>query len=305
MKNDYRDMMEKIKAPSALKDRVLNAASAAQSTRIERNDYHGYKHKHHVVFRSAVCIACVLAILLVGSPFFNSNTGRIRTGKNNVVPSSYHFGLMAYAAGSNELSGTKGDKIAFSVASSDGGGVPGKGDYTGCLFCVTGDGIKTISTSIDRGGLYRYKKLTNLTRDDVKALYDAEAKGTLKADCQFVSSDDEKLFCSEQMTALGKSFTENWAENESYGFWVPPTSEKEDPNEDLREAAHKKIDTFNGATLTITATFKDGSQETKKFHLKTGKLKVVDNKDHTCTLLPELAADNEPYIYSVYAEIEK
>jgi hypothetical protein len=40
-------------------------------------------------------------------------------------------------------------------------------------------------------------------------------------------------------------------------------------------------------------------------HLKTGKLKVVYNDDHTQKILPELATDNDPYAYSVYAELEK
>lgn len=304
MRNPYRDMMEKIKVPNSLKDKVLNAACADQSP-VAENSRH--KARCRNVFRAAVCAACTFAILLSGGLlFFKSGTGGINADKGikSSLSPTYHFGLVAYAADINRIYAPKDNKIAFSIANAGGGEIPEKGDYTGCLFRITGDGIKTISASIDRGGFYRYKKLTNLTQDNVEALYEAEANGTLKVDTQFISSDDKKIWQSEQVTAVGSSFSEDWTADASYGFWVPPELIHHSENEDLREAAHKEIDTFNGATLKITATFEDGSQQTKTLHLKTGKLKVVYNKDHAHTVLPELATGNEPYLYSVYAELE-
>lgn len=305
MKNHCRDMMEKIKVPNSLKDKVLNAAYAAQSPVSENARY---RPRHHNIFRVAVCTACAFALLSGGLFFFKSTDGSVG-GKNAVdntgdrISTAYHFGLVAYAADINETYAPQDNRLAFSIASSGGGEVEGKGDYTGCLFRVTGDGIKTVSATIDCGGFYRYKKLTNLTKDDIKAIYASEADGTLDADCQFASSDDEKTWCSEQMTALGSSFSEAWNADLSYGFWVPPESAEQDPDEDLQKAAHEEIDTFNGATLTITATFDDGSQQTKTLHLKTGKLKVVYN-DSTQVVLPELASADDPYTYSVYAELD-
>jgi len=304
MKNPCKDMMEKIKAPDSLKDKVWNAACAAQSP-VAENTRH--PSRHHNVFRVAVCAAFAFALVLSGGLLFfkpgTDGTGNAK-GAGSSLSSAYHFGLVAYAADLNETYAPKDNKIAFSVATSGGGEIPGKGDYTGCLFRVTGDGIKTVSASIDRGGFYRYKKFTNLTQDDVKALYAAEANSTLKADAQFASSDDKNIWCSEQVTAIGSRFSEDWTADGSYGFWVPSELIQHSEDEDLQAAAHKEIDTFNGATLTITATFDDGSQQTKTLHLKTGKLKVVYN-GNTQTVLPELASADDPYTYSVYAELDK
>jgi hypothetical protein len=302
MKNHYKDMMEKIKVPNSLKDKVLDAACTVQPEIAESTRH----PRRHTVFRVAVCTACTFAILLGGLSFFKLGSDRTNNAKgtDNSLAQAYHFGLVAYASDINETFTPRDNKIAFSIADSGGGEVLGKGDYTGCLFRVTGDGIKEVSVAIDHGGLYKYIKLTNLTKDNIKAIYASEANGTLKADCQFASSDDEKTWCSEQMTALGSSFSENWTADSSYGFWVPPKLIQHSADKDLKEAAYKNIDTFNGATLTITATFDDGSQQTKTLHLKTGKLKVVNNENHTHTVLPELATGNDSYVYSVYAEFE-
>jgi len=264
------------------------------------------KPRGRTVFRLAVCAACAFTVLLGVLSFYNPDPdGSSITDGNNAALSSpsYHFGLVAYAADLDETFIPKDNKIAFSIANS-GGMVLGKGDYTGCLFRVTGEGIQTISASINRGGLYRYKKLTNLTEDDIKALYAAEANGILKADCQFASMNNDGSWYSEQMKALGSSFSENWTADASYGFWLPPETTEQSAAEDIKKAAHNRIDTFNGATFTVTVTFQNGSQQTETLHLKTGKLKVVYGKDNTLTVLPELATGDDPYVYSIYAELE-
>ena len=303
MRSHCRKMMEQIKTPDALKSRVMNAACAMQSP-AEKRPRH--QSKGHTIFRAAACVACAAILLSGGLVSSKAGIGRTNApkGAGNSLSTAYHFGLVAYAADIDESYVSQDNKIAFSVSSSGGGEIPGKGDYTGCLFRVTGEGIKTVNASIDRGGFYRYNKLMNLTQDEINALYSAEGNGTLKADAQFNSSDGKDVWCSEQVTALGSSFTENWTADGSYGFWVPPELIRHGGNEDLQATAHKAIDTFNGATLTITATFYNGAQQTKTLHLKTGKLKEILNDDHTRTVLPELATGDEPYVYSVYAELK-
>lgn len=50
-------------------------------------------------------------------------------------------------------------------------------------------------------------------------------------------------------------------------------------------------------------TFTDGSSQTKTYSLTTGRLRIVENSDSPGgTLLPQLAGDDEPYVYGVYAE---
>ena len=51
----------------------------------------------------------------------------------------------------------------------------------------------------------------------------------------------------------------------------------------------------------MTVTFTDGTEQTKTYQLSTGKLRVEYGEDGTLTLLPQLAGDEDPYIYGVYA----
>ena len=70
---------------------------------------------------------------------------------------------------------------------------------------------------------------------------------------------------------------------------------------DPREANQESIDRLDGARLTVTVTFDDGSEQTKIYTLSTGQLKVEYEEDGTMTLLPQLAGDDDPWIYGVYA----
>ena len=69
---------------------------------------------------------------------------------------------------------------------------------------------------------------------------------------------------------LENGFVEDYDPQASYGFWDEP--QPNDPNGDLREAWHDRIDEFDGATLTVTVTCTDGKQETPTLTLHTGKL---------------------------------
>ena len=51
----------------------------------------------------------------------------------------------------------------------------------------------------------------------------------------------------------------------------------------------------------MTVTFTDGTEQTKTYQLSTGKLRVEYAEDGTLTLLPQLAGDEDPWIYGVYA----
>ena len=66
---------------------------------------------------------------------------------------AHTFGLVAYAADTGEMRQPKDSKIVFDTGS--GADDPEKGFYSGCLFKVTGENIKTVSATIDRGAVYR------------------------------------------------------------------------------------------------------------------------------------------------------
>ena len=69
------------------------------------------------------------------------------------------------------------------------------------------------------------------------------------------------------------------------------------------------MDGFEGAKLTVTITFTDGSEQTRSMTLHTGKLGVKYKDDTsgpslTGEVLTDEQAAAEGYIYGVYADIE-
>ena len=117
---------------------------------------------------------------------------------------------------------------------------------------------------------------------------------------------------AEQMYAdlcwkLDNGFTDAYDPDASYGLWLPSRQESED--DDLQDSWHKSVDGFEGAKLTVTITFNDGSEQTRSMTLHTGKL-GVEYKDDTSgpSLTGEVLTDEqaaaEGYIYGVYAELD-
>ena len=179
-KNDYQNLMEHIQPPAGLNDRVL---SAARQTAGAQKETTGPKHlapgKRRPVLRAAVSAACALA-LVVGSvtlgPIGGGEPGE--SGAPVTALPSFSFGLTAYAADTGErYEANANGGLAFSTAGQVSWSAEG-GHYTGCLFQVTGENIRTISLAIDREALYRSRTLTNLSREEVQNYLDAEANGT-------------------------------------------------------------------------------------------------------------------------------
>lgn len=187
-------------------------------------------------------------------------------------------------------------------AGGEGSWSEGDGYYTGCMFQVTGENIVSVSLSIDRGGLYRYQLHTGLTEEEIAGYRQAMAEGTLTAAA--ISQAEDGSWYMPEMTALGADAAEAYDPEASYGFWVPG-ADADAWREDLRAASHESIDFLDGAHLKVAVTFADGTEQTRTYTLSTGKLRFVqDAGSPGGSLLPQLAGDNEPYVYGVYAESE-
>ena len=77
---------------------------------------------------------------------------------------------------------------------------------------------------------------------------------------------------------------------------------------DLQNSVHNRIDYWDGATLTVTVTFTDGTTDTQTMTLHTGKLgcEYVDGETGpqlTGEVLTDAEADAQGYVYGVYAEL--
>ena len=296
--NDYRKLMEDISVPKELENRVLRAA---QRDAERAADGRTAKKNWRPVLRGAVCAACALALVLGTVHLRPTEKSGEQPGSTQVMTLDYSFGLTACAAETGE---TVRPNANGGLAFDSGSGIASEeaGHYTGCLFQVTGEGIETVSLFVDRGGLYRSEILTGLTDEEVRKLWQAEEAGGPV--CNVYGEDEDSPMNAEVMTALGSSVTEDYDPEVRYGFWVPPEEMVTDDALDVREQFWADIDTFDGARMTVRVTFADGGEQSKTYTLSTGKLRVEYGEDGTRTMLPQLAGDEETFVYGVYAASE-
>ena len=298
MKNPYQNLLNTIPVPEELEDRVLSAAKR-QTAPVGKPS----RRRGRRMLQAAVCGACALTLVLGtltlrkpeaagGSPAQRDQGGAL------VLAPSLSFGLTAYAAETGE---TYAPNANSGIAFSAGYGMvnPGEGDYTGCVFQITGEGIETVSLSIDRGGLYRYRLHENLTEEQTEPFRQAMEEGRIATTT--IDQADGGAWYVPELTALGQNAREDYDPSASYGFWVPPEDMAYGTGMGIVPEAEMDIDYFNGAVLTVGVTFTDGSEQAKTYRLSSGCLRVSWGVDGTLDLLPQLAGDNEAYVYGLYA----
>lgn len=289
--------MKNIKAPDELKARTRAAVREEKSRARQpvRSMRGGMKR--------LLAAACAFAVVLGGAALH----GR-QTGSDPVTDIAHTFGLVAYAADTGEMRQPKDSKIVFDTGS--GADDPEKGFYSGCLFKVTGENIKTVSATIDRGAVYRTKtvKDTSADRDEwVRTMYQGTNPAIDGADQIMVWGSDEMHMYADLCWKLDNGFTDEYDPDVSYGLWLP--SRQEDADDDLQDSWHKSVDGFEGAKLTVTITFNDGSEQTRSMTLHTGKL-GVEYKDDTSgpsltgEVLTDAQAEEQGYLYGVYGELD-
>lgn len=289
--------MKNIKAPDELKARTRAAVREEKSRARQpvRSMRGGMKR--------LLAAACAFAVVLGGAALH----GR-QTGSDPVTDIAHTFGLVAYAADTGEMRQPKDSRIVFDYGS--GADDLDKGFFSGCLFKVTGENIKTVSATIDRGAVYRTKtvKDTSADRDEwVRTMYQGTNPAIDGADRIMVWGSDEMHMYADLCWKLDNGFTDAYDPDASYGLWLPSRQESED--DDLQDSWHKSVDGFEGAKLTVTITFNDGSKQTRSMTLHTGKL-GVEYKDDTSgpsltgEVLTDAQAEEQGYLYGVYGELD-
>ena len=309
MKNNWNELKD-IKAPQELKERTL--AAAREARKLTNEPLHAVPRHPWGMAKRLLAAACAFGIVLGGTAVYRTHNGTVQTGSVAVADAINHtFGFAAYAADTGELRQPKDSKIVF-----DTGGAaddPEKGFYSGCLFKVTGEDIKTVSATIDRGAVYRTKtvKDTSADRDEwVSSMYQGTNPELDGADTVMVWGNGFEG--AEQMYAdlcwkLDNGFTDEYDPDASYGLWLPSRQESKD--DDLQDSCHKSVDGFEGAKLNVTVTFTDGSEQMQSMTLHTGKLAVeykseASGPSLTGEVLTDEQAAAEGYIYGVYAELD-
>ena len=309
MKNNWNELKD-IKAPQELKERTL--AAAREARKLTNEPLHAVPRHSWGMAKRLLAAACAFGIVLGGTAVYRTHNGTAQTGSAAVADAiSHSFGFAAYAADTGELRQPKDSKIVFDTG--NGADDPEKGFYSGCLFKVTGEDIKTVSATIDKGAVYRTKtvKDTSDNRDEwVRSMHQGTNPELNGADTVMVWGNGPEEG-TEQMYAdlcwkLDNGFTDAYDPDASYGLWLP--SQPQSADDDLQDSWHAAVDGFEGAKLTVTITFTDGSEQTRSMTLHTGKL-GVEYKDDTSgpSLTGEVLTDEqaaaEGYIYGVYADV--
>lgn len=248
--------------------------------------------------------ACAFAVVLGGAALSGRQTGG--SAADEIV---HTFGLVAYAAETDEMRQPKESKIVFDYGS--GVDDPEKGFFSGCLFKVTGENIKTVSASIDNGAIYRTKtvKDTSDDRDEwVRSMHQGTNPAIDGADRIMVWGSDEMHMYADLCWKLDNGFTDEYNPDASYGLWLP-SEPSEDENADLQQEWHETVDRLEGTKLTVTVTFADGSTQTRTMTLHTGKLGIEFNDDTSGPqlngeVLTDAQAEEQGYLYGVYGELD-
>lgn len=309
--NDLQKL-QNVKAPAELKEKTLAAARELRREEREAEPQHlaPAPRRAHPWVRRSLAAVCALAVVFGGAKLL---TPKGQEPLSPVEAFANTFGLVAYAADTGETMEAKDSRIVFDSGS---GFAQPKEDgnfqfYSGCLFRVTGENIKSVSASMDKGSLYR-EKVISLPSESVRAAAARgeapEVQGAAMVQQYTMAEDPDDPnaeWFAEAFWELENGFEETYDPDAAYGFRAALTEEEMNSSEDLQQSWHHSVDYFDGAQLSVTVTFTDGTTQTQKLHLKTGKLAVeyVEGKEGP-QLTGELAADpDKPYVYGVYAEI--
>ena len=243
MKHEYRDLMENMRVPAALENRVLSAVekgSAAKTTVCRRS-----------VWRAAVC-AMLALVLVLGGVTLGRVDSEPETGETGVLVC--RFGLVAYAAGERQtingnlvLGGGEETEIRYTVLTEDM-------QFTEYRFHIQGLNVEELTLHMDRGGLYRVK---NGGRD-----------------------------------VLPAPAVEPYDPDAVYGLWVPL--------QELQEG--KGYSLLDGALLTVTARFTNGTEQTNTYRITRQRLLVSQNEDGTEVLVPALEGSDQGSVSGLYLE---
>lgn len=300
--------MKDIKAPDELKARTLAAARQVRWEAQQNMPQHlaAAPRRRFGMVKRIVAVACAFGVVVGGTAVWKSQRNGQPAADAVAETVAHSFGIVAYAADTGKTIEPKDSKIVFDTAA---GGMDSatKGFFSGCLFKVTGDGIETVSASIDKGGLYRVERM-DIQESDADNILQGTYPPTQGADDFLVHGYDDGDWWVEASWHVENGFVETYAPTTCYGLWGEPKPVDMAQESELQDAWQTRIDEFDGATLTVTVTFTDGTTDTQTLTLHTGKLGCTYTDDSvgpqlTGEVLTDEQADEQGYVYGVYAEI--
>ncbi len=296
----YLASQEDVHAPERLKERTLEllddndaalasaALEPAASARKQRFMGLGRKPFYGI----AACLA--LAALGFGAvqAMMHTNEGAADVGA--LETANFDFTVKAYAAGTQSpLAAGDNGMIVFGHTSDLSQSSPewdDNGTYTGCLFKVEAEGVKTVQAHISKGMLYRYDTQNVSYASNSELLYEALTWKPLKrglgdhlsaydkvavgiANDGLSKDDPNKTYQVQMSKRLGQTAELNYDEGDEgayFGLWTDEVGDSDASDDSMRDQFGTIANAFEGAELTVTVTFEDGHTSTQVINLHAG-----------------------------------
>ena len=302
--NDLRALyfasQKDVHAPEQLKERTLEllddndaalasaALEPAASARKQR--FMGFGRKP--LYGIAACLA--LAALGFGAvqAMMHTNEGDADVGA--LETANLDFTVKAYAAGTQSpLAAGDNGMIVFGHTSDLSQSSPewdDNGTYTGCLFKVEAEGVKTVQAHISKGMLYRYDTQNVSYASNSELLYEASTWKPLKrglgehlsaydkvavgiANDGLSKDDPNKTYQVQMSKRLGQTAELNYDEGDEgayFGLWTDEVGDSDTSDDSKCDQFGAIANAFEGAELTVTVTFEDGRTSTQVINLHAG-----------------------------------
>lgn len=296
----YLASQEDVHVPEQLKERTLEllddndaaltsaALEPAASARKQRFMGLGRKPFYGI----AACLA--LAALGFGAvqAMMHTNEGAANVGA--LETANLDFTVKAYAAGTQSpLAAGDNGMIVFGHTSDLSQSSPewdDNGTYTGCLFKVEAEGVKTVQAHISKGMLYRYDTQNVSYASNSELLYEASTWKPLKrglgehlsaydkvavgiANDGLSKDDPNKTYQVQMSKRLGQTAELNYDEGDEgayFGLWTDEVGDSHTSDDSMRDQFGAIANAFEGAELTVTVTFEDGHTSTQVINLHAG-----------------------------------
>ena len=296
----YLASQEDVHAPEQLKegtlellddnDAALASAALEPAASARKQRFMGLGRKPF--YGIAACLA--LAALGFGAvqAMMHTNEGAADVGA--LETANLDFTVKAYAAGTQSpLAAGDNGMIVFGHTSDLSQSSPewdDNGTYTGCLFKVEAEGVKTVQAHISKGMLYRYDTQNVSYASNSELLYEASTWKPLKrglgehlsaydkvavgiANDGLSKDDPNKTYQVQMSKRLGQTAELNYDEgdgNTYFGLWTDEVGNSGASDDSKCDQFGAIANAFEGAELTVTVTFEDGHTSTQVINLHAG-----------------------------------
>ena len=296
----YLASQKDVHAPEQLKERTLDLLDdndAALASAALEPAASARKQRFMGLGRKPFCrIAACLALAALGfgavQAMMHTNEGAADVGA--LETANLDFKVKAYAAGTQSpLAAGDNGMIVFGHTSDLSQCSPewdDNGTYTGCLFKIEAEGVKTVQAHISKGMLYRYDTQNVSYTSDSELLYEASTWKPLKrglgehlsaydkvavgiANDGLSKDDPNKTYQVQMSKRLGQTAELNYDEGDEgayFGLWTDEVGDPDASDDSKCDQFGAIANAFEGAELTVTVTFEDGRTSTQVINLHAG-----------------------------------